>query len=207
VVFPENRRYSRLGGTTHWTRSQPQKDEPYAKNLFPINFAISLRTHLASHQNPESASSMRATSASVTSLCLTVGISLFALYGQEAPKPPTSVWDGVYTVEQANRGHALYNDKCFGCHAADLGGDEDVPPIAGPEFLAKWKDHTVGELLDKIQKTMPSGKPGTLSPDVNRDILAYMLSVNAFPAGKSDLPQESDKLAQIRIDAAKPAAQ
>jgi mono/diheme cytochrome c family protein len=207
VVFPENRRYSRLGGSTHWTWSKLQKDEQHAQIYFTFVSQLACRPTVPSHQDPESASSMRATAAAITSLCLTVGISLFALYGQEAPKPATSVWDGVYTAEQANRGHALYNDKCFGCHAADLGGDEDVPPIAGPEFLAKWNGRTVGDLLDKIQKTMPSGKPGTLSPDVNRDILAYVLSVSAFPAGKAELPQENDKLSQIRIDAAKPAAQ
>jgi mono/diheme cytochrome c family protein len=150
---------------------------------------------------------MRATPAGITGLCLTVGISLFALYGQESPKPRASVWDGVYTVEQASRGHSLYNDNCFSCHGADLAGDEENPAIAGSEFLTKWNGRTVDDLFEKIQRTMPSGHAGTLSRDATRDILAYILSANAIPAGKAELPQESDKLSQIRLDGSKPAAQ
>ena len=45
-----------------------------------------------------------------------------------------------------------------------------------------------------------------LSRDADRDILAYILSVNAIPAGKTELTDQSDKLSQIRMDASKPAA-
>jgi mono/diheme cytochrome c family protein len=150
---------------------------------------------------------MRVTSAAVTSLCLSIGISLFALYGQEAPKSQISVWDGVYTAEQAAHGQALYNNSCFSCHGADLSGDDEDPPIAGPEFLTKWKGKTADDVFEKIQRTMPSGHANTLPREATRDILAYILSVNSFPAGKTELPMEADKLTQIRMDASKPGAQ
>lgn len=148
---------------------------------------------------------------------MAVGVSLFALYGQEAPATKTSVWDGVYTAEQASHGQALYNDTCFACHGADLAGTDlagldangnnVIPPLTGTKFLNKWKGRTLDELFTKIQTTMPSGNPGGLSRETNRDILAYILSVNTIPAGKIELTDQSDKLSQIRIDASKPGAQ
>jgi quinoprotein glucose dehydrogenase len=149
---------------------------------------------------------MRVTSAAVTSLCLSVGISLFALYGQDARKTQTSVWDGVYTADQAKHGQALYNNSCFSCHGADLSGDDEDPPIAGPEFLAKWNGKTADDLFEKIQRTMPSGHANTLPRESTRDILAYILSQNAFPAGANELPVDPGKLTQIRFDASKPPA-
>jgi quinoprotein glucose dehydrogenase len=150
---------------------------------------------------------MRVTSAAVTSLCLSVGISLFALYGQDAPKTQTSVWDGVYTADQAKHGQTLYNNSCFSCHGADLSGDDEDPPIAGPEFLAKWNGKTADDLFEKIERTMPSGHANSLPRESTRDILAYILSQNAFPAGTTELPLEADKLSQIRMDASKKGAQ
>lgn len=159
---------------------------------------------------------MRATSVGITSLCLAAGISLFALYGQEAPKTQTSVWDGVYTAEQASHGQSLYNDTCFACHGADLmgsdlagvdpAGNNVIRPLAGGKFLTKWNGRSLDELLNKIQTTMPSGNPGALSRDADRDIVAYILSVNAIPAGKTELTDQSDKLSLIRMDASKPGA-
>ena len=34
---------------------------------------------------------------------------------------------------------------------------------------------------------MPANNPGKLNRDKNADILAFLLSVNQFPAGKSEL--------------------
>jgi hypothetical protein len=51
---------------------------------------------------------------------------------------------------------------------------------------------------------MPEGRPGTLSRQQNADILAYMLSVNQFPAGKTELQKDTDRLRQIRFLAEKP---
>ena len=40
-------------------------------------------------------------------------------------QPTASVWDGVYTEEQAGRGQALYAKECASCHGASLSGGED----------------------------------------------------------------------------------
>jgi hypothetical protein len=36
------------------------------------------------------------------------------------------------------------------------------------------------------------------------DILAYLLSCNEFPAGKTELPHQTEFLNEIRFDATKP---
>ena len=64
---------------------------------------------------------------------------------------------------------------------------------------------TVGDLFERIRIPMPEGRPGTLSRQVNADILAYLLSGNQFPAGKSDLVKETELLKQIKFEAVKPA--
>jgi mono/diheme cytochrome c family protein len=115
-----------------------------------------------------------------------------------------SVWDGVFTAEQASRGGARYAEQCASCHGDTLGGGESAPPLAGGEFLANWNTLTVGELFDRTRNTMPQSKPGSLNREAAAEIMAFMLSANQFPAGKSELPQASEVLRQIRIEAVKP---
>jgi len=114
-----------------------------------------------------------------------------------------SVWDGVYTQEQAERGRPLYNQHCASCHADTLMGGEMSPPLVGGEFLSNWNGLTLGDLFERIRTSMPQNKPGTLSREVNADITAYILSVNKFPAGKTELAHSAEFLREIRIDSEK----
>ena len=132
-------------------------------------------------------------------LGLAIGASYSTLRAQSR-----SVWDGVYTEEQANRGEPLYNQHCASCHGDRLTGGESAPPLAGGEFLANWDGLTVGDLFERTRKTMPQNKPGKLSREVNANILVYMLSVNGFPAGETELPHNTERLKQIRIEATQP---
>ena len=83
-----------------------------------------------------------------------------------------SVWDGVYTGEQARRGQAQYQQQCGACHGPTLAGAEMAPALASQDILDKWSGQTVGDFFQRIRITMPLGKPGRLSPDVNSDITA-----------------------------------
>ncbi|HTB12809.1 MAG TPA: cytochrome c [Bryobacteraceae bacterium] len=120
-----------------------------------------------------------------------------------AQEPTRSVWDGVYTQEQADRGRPLYNEHCASCHADTLMGGEMSPPLVGGEFMSNWNGLTLGDLFERIRTTMPQSKPGKLSREVNADITAYILSVNKFPAGKTELPHSAEFLKDIRIDSEK----
>jgi S-disulfanyl-L-cysteine oxidoreductase SoxD len=115
-----------------------------------------------------------------------------------------SVWDGVYSEEQANRGESLYQKECSRCHGVSLTGGEEAPPLAGGAFLANWNGTTAGDLFERIRTTMPPDAPGRLSRQQQADVLGHVFRANGFPAGKSELPRETEILKQIRIDAAKP---
>lgn len=115
-----------------------------------------------------------------------------------------SVWDGVYTDEQAGRGGALYGQSCASCHGDRLQGKHPTPALAGSGFKGNWNGETVDDLFEKIQTSMPADKPGQLSRQQNADVLAFILKFNEFPAGKEDLPVEAGKLKQIRFEAERP---
>jgi cytochrome c len=124
----------------------------------------------------------------------------------QAPEASSrSVWDGVYTEEQAKRGETIYGKECAACHGAMLTGGESAPPLTGGAFLANWNGLTVGDLFDRIRKTMPQTSPGRLTRQQNADLLAFMFSINKFPAGKTELYKQSEMLKEIRFESAKPA--
>ena len=133
-------------------------------------------------------------------LLIAGALLLGVLFAQE---PTRSVWDGVYTEAQANRGRPLYNEHCASCHADTLMGGEMSPPLVGGDFLSNWNGLTLGELFERIRTTMPQNKAGKLSREVNADITAYILSVNKFPAGKTELPHSTEFLKQIRVESEK----
>lgn len=114
-----------------------------------------------------------------------------------------SVWDGVYTEDQAKRGQPLYVRECGSCHSADLTGGESAPPLAGGQFMSNWDGLAVSELFKRMKDSMPQNKPGSLSGQENADILAYMFQVNGFPAGKTELARQPEALASIKLEAQK----
>src|SRR5258707_14907288 len=128
------------------------------------------------HVKPRNAIAMLALAALISPLG-----TLRALQTSDESK---SVWDGVYTEEQAKRGEPIYHKECAACHGDMLTGGESAPPLTGGAFLANWNGLPLGDLFDRIRKTMPQTAPGRLTRQQGSDILAFMLSVNKFPAGK-----------------------
>jgi S-disulfanyl-L-cysteine oxidoreductase SoxD len=120
-------------------------------------------------------------------------------------QPPTkSIWDGIYTEEQATRGKALYAQECSSCHGGELTGGEMAPPLAGGEFLAGWDGLTVGDMFERIRISMPQNAPGSLSGQQNADILAYMFQASKFPAGTTEMPKDAGILKTIKFEVKKP---
>jgi mono/diheme cytochrome c family protein len=125
---------------------------------------------------------------------------------QEATPPSRSVWDGVYTEEQATRGEEIYRKECASCHGDTLVGGGGAAPLTGGTFLSNWNGLTVGDLFDRIRKTMPQGSLGKLTKQQDADVLAYLLSFNKFPVGKTELQKQVEFLKEIRFEATKPGA-
>jgi len=119
--------------------------------------------------------------------------------------PSRSVWDGVYTDQQAKRGEPKYHEYCADCHGDDLEGDAEAPALSGATFQTNWEGLQLDSLFQRIRRDMPLNKyVGTLSPSVNADILAYMLKVNRFPEGATELSHAVEILNGIRFESVKP---
>lgn len=131
------------------------------------------------------------------------GVALAAQAQTEAPA--RSVWQGVFSPEQADRGKANYVQRCGACHGATLNGTGEAPGLVGGEFVSHYDQLTVGDLFDRV-RTMPSNAPGTLSRDQYADVVAFLLRENGFPAGTQPLDRRSEVLATIGIQAQKPPA-
>jgi pimeloyl-ACP methyl ester carboxylesterase len=112
-----------------------------------------------------------------------------------------TVWDGVYTEEQARRGRAEYMRACASCHAEDLRGNGTAPSLVEESFSFLYSDTTLGELFGRIRTLMPSDRPNSLSSQSYRDIVAFILQSNKFPAGDRELDVDPEALQQILITA------
>ncbi len=127
------------------------------------------------------------------------------LEGLEAAAPRVSVWDGVYTEEQAARGASAYSGTCSTCHGRRLNGAPDdpdmrsTPPLARATFLREWDGSTVAALFQYTRTTMPLNNPGYMSDQRYLDIIAHMFSVSGMPAGETELMPDAP-LASIVIE-------
>jgi mono/diheme cytochrome c family protein len=122
--------------------------------------------------------------------------------GQE-PAARTA-WSGIYTEAQAKRGDAVYTQACAGCHAPDLTGDGQAPPLVGKDFNAEWNDLSMDDLFQRVRTSMPADAPGTLKPADVADVMAFMLNKGNFPAGQTELQSQTEILKAIKFLAAKP---
>ena len=107
---------------------------------------------------------------------------------QAAPIP-----DGTYTVAQAERGKAIYDQSCSACHGASLRGGANefgAPALAGPFFFEKWSGRPLEELFRYAAENMP---PDQRLPDAAAyvDVTAYILQVLKYPARSTELSADS----------------
>jgi cytochrome c len=137
------------------------------------------------------------TMAAMSVMCAAAGLSTIAR-GQEAAK--MTVWDKVYTGEQAKRGEAVYAKLCAACHGEALIGG-NAPPLKGDEFAFLWGDKSVGELFERMKTLMPPENPNGLPADSYRDVTAFVLRANSYPAGEKDMPADKETLDRIFITA------
>lgn len=137
---------------------------------------------------------------------LILGVAMFGT-GSAAQEPPAkrSVWDGVYTDAQAQRGETQYSRNCQSCHGTDLSGNpvDEVPSLVWDAFITQWSDRTVKELFDAVRRSMPKDSPGSLNTRAYVDVIAYVLQANKFPSGTTDLSLNADALGEIVIEKSK----
>ena len=129
------------------------------------------------------------------SITLTCGM-LAAMQGRK------SVWSGVYSDAQAERGKEEYQKTCARCHAASLDGVQDANLLGdfaprfsmrGTDFMERWREDTAQSLFDLIKKGMPprNEPKAPPAPDYSDqtvlDLMAVIFKGNGFPAGTAEL--------------------
>jgi mono/diheme cytochrome c family protein len=132
---------------------------------------------------------------------------LLALSAFAAPVSPgfpafneRSVWSGVYTTTQAERGRETFEASCAACHRPDLSGRGPIPALRGSSFTGERHGQSVADLYELIRSTMPPARPESLTPQAYADVVAYLLAENAFPPGEGDLPSHEESLRGIVFD-------
>jgi quinoprotein glucose dehydrogenase len=131
---------------------------------------------------------------------LGTAVALLALSAFVLPNV-RSVWSGVYTTSQAERGRVAFDASCAMCHRADLGGrGTAIPALRGEGLTVDRQGGSVGDLYELIRSTMPPGRPASLTPEAYADIVAYLLSANSYPAGTTELPTHEESLDGIVFD-------
>lgn len=129
----------------------------------------------------------------LTALLVLVSVGMVSVaVGQER-----SVWDGVYTEAQAVRGEQVYQDECAFCHLDDLQGDAFASPLIDAAFTARWDGGHVGDLMTVIQVTMPADRPNTMTTEAVADVIAYLLKMNDYPPGDTELEPDAAALEGI----------
>lgn len=138
----------------------------------------------------------------IAAVGLLTGVSTSA---QSARAPKTQL-DGVYTLGQAGRGAALFQEQCESCHNTTDRTDLRLPaPIVGRDFLAAWSDLPLSDLVNRIVITMPKQPrpvsapppPPLLTQAQAVDLVAYILWLNGAPYGQNELPSTRDGLRAI----------
>lgn len=129
-----------------------------------------------------------------------------ALASEFAPQGETrTIWDGVYTQEQADLGESVFRAPCGLCHGRRLNGapdDQDMvpaPPLARAKFLRAWDGRSLGSLFSYAYNTMPQSNPGFLPEEEYLGIVAHMLATSGAPAGDTPLPLDVLELGHIMI--------
>jgi mono/diheme cytochrome c family protein len=111
--------------------------------------------------------------------------------------PPASVAEksasaGAFTDAQVKRGDEAYQSYCVACHSAKQ--------YTGDAFRTKWLLRSAFEIFDLIRSRMPDDNPGSLARNEYADIVAYLLSLNGYPAGAEELPSDDEPLKHVKID-------
>ena len=113
-------------------------------------------------------------------------------------QPFRTVWDGVYTKAEADRGKETAARLCAGCHGTDLKGGA-APKLTGSAFFDRWVNLRLKDVVSYIQAAMPHEQQFYVSADQTRDVIAFMLRESHVPAGHDPISPDVNVLSDILI--------
>src|SRR5215831_925252 len=93
-------------------------------------------------------------------------VSSVAAVGVILAAAERTVWEGVFSAAQAQRGKAAYQANCASCHADDLAGGADqyecvlAPPLKEEGFM---EARSFGDVYEWVRDHMPPQDPASVS--------------------------------------------
>lgn len=113
----------------------------------------------------------------------------------EAPAPadaaPATMAAPSFTDDQADRGRDLFRAQCTECHYSSEFSDS--------QFKFKWSRRSAGNLYNLIQSSMPETAPGSLTPEEAIAVVTYIMRMNGFEPGATELPADRAVLDGISL--------
>ena len=142
--------------------------------------------------------------------CTIIGSGLSVLVGQQPGSP------AVFTLAKAEAGRLAYVKTCVRCHTTTLLGrkgnagelppvdslstsDQEfikrfgpVPALAGREFITRWKEKTLAQVIARFQEGVNAFPPEGVTSETAAEITAYSLQVSGAKTGDRPLIKTSD---------------
>ncbi|HVI29867.1 cytochrome c [Hansschlegelia sp.] len=115
---------------------------------------------------------------------LFVGSALFAA--------PAFAGEGPFTDAQVKKGLTEYNTHCRTCHAKD-GNGALGPALHGDTFKGRFGGQSWADIRNWIHENMPQTAPGTLSDDQLNVLTAYIMTLNGYTAGQTEMSPDAAK--------------
>lgn len=110
-----------------------------------------------------------------------------------------TIFDGVYTEEQADRGMGFFGPDCATCHSNTARGSSAAPGLIGYTLDSKYADQSLYTYFDYMRANMPPGNAGWFTDQEYADIVAYLLELHGAPAGDAELEGTEEALSTIMI--------
>lgn len=104
--------------------------------------------------------------------------------------------EGPYTQAQLDAGSKEYNTHCRTCHAAK-GKGALGPALTGDVFKKRFGGQSVSDVATWIHENMPQTAPKSLTDAQLYPIMAYILSLNDFTPGQTELTKDSGASVKI----------
>jgi S-disulfanyl-L-cysteine oxidoreductase SoxD len=112
-------------------------------------------------------------------------------------QPFPTVWSGVYSNTEAERGKQVYAQLCSRCHGTDMKGGLTAPGLIGAKFFDRWHDLRLADVVAYIQAGMPKEHEFYVPADSARMLVAQMLRESGVPPGQK--PMSTDVKSQHDI--------
>lgn len=110
-----------------------------------------------------------------------------------------TIFDGVFTEDQADRGARFFGTDCSGCHGNTARGTTGAPGLIAYTFDNKYANQPLYTYFDYMRTNMPPGNAGWFTDQEYADITAYLLELHGAPAGDTELEGTEEALSQIMI--------